>query len=154
MTHSDVPEETALHERRLDPVGPFHESVPIPAPDLQIHDQPILAGQMANDPVGIRQNRIMTGQGGQNVRFDLDAAKGFIQEEASENQDDRNQPRPSEAVTTAAHGHHRFPASPSRKGLRRKRLSIRRKINRLNVPEFLQKSTKGRKWEILVMPGV
>jgi len=30
---------------------------------------------------------------------------------------------------------------------------ILRKINRVNVSEFRQKSMKGRKWEILLLPG-
>ncbi len=43
---------------------------------------------MADDPVGVRQDGIVTGQRCQDVRFDPDTAEGFVQQDAPQDRRD------------------------------------------------------------------
>ena len=63
LLHADLPEKTALLQPCLYQLGPCHHGIPIPSPDCAIDDQPLLNGEMTDDPVGVRQDGIVTGQG-------------------------------------------------------------------------------------------
>ena len=76
-SHADLPEETALPEPGLDQLGPGHQIIPRSSPDLAIDDQPVLNGKMTDDPVGIRQDRVVTGQRCQDVGFDPDIGDSY-----------------------------------------------------------------------------
>jgi hypothetical protein len=77
LPHADLPEETALHEPGLNQLGPGHQIIPRTSPDLAVDDQPVLNGKMTDDPVGIRQDRVVTGHRCQDVGIDLDIG-GYI----------------------------------------------------------------------------
>ena len=92
LLHADLPEKTALPEPGLDQVSPGDQGVPVPSPDRDINDQPVLNGEMADNPVGVRQHGVVTGERCQNVRFDPHAAEGFLQQEPPQDHHDGEHP--------------------------------------------------------------
>jgi len=53
---------------------------------------------MADDAVGVGQDGIMPRQGGEDVRFDLQPAAGFVEQDASQNPQNGDDQRPAESV--------------------------------------------------------
>jgi hypothetical protein len=57
---------------------------------------------MADNPVGVRQNRIVTGQRCQDVRFDPDTV-GFVEQDGPQDRRDGGDQGPAETVTLEKH---------------------------------------------------
>ena len=100
---------------------------------------------MADDAVGVGQDGVVAGQRGEDVRFDPDAADGFVEQDGPQDRRDGGDQGPAETVALEKH-HLRLPYFPCP--------TIRRKISRVKVAEFRQKSTKGRKCDTRFIPGV
>ena len=92
LLHADLTEKTARLEPLLDRLARGDQGVPVLIPDLNIDDQPILDGEIADDPVGIRKDGVMTGERCQDVRFDPHTAEGFVQQEPPQDRRDGEYP--------------------------------------------------------------
>jgi len=139
---ADLSEQTACPESLFDRIPRGDQGVTIAARAGDIDHQPVLDREVPDDPMGIRQNGIVEGNRFQNIRFDPEEI-GFVNQNRPQDHRDKGDQWPVESV--AGEGHLYV--------LPRTRRKILRKIRRVNVSEFLQKSTKGRKWEILLLPG-
>jgi len=154
LLHSHLPEQAAFAKPRLDHLGRNHQVVPgslPPFPTRDIDNQSILDGKMANDTVGVRQDGIVTGKRCEDIRFDPDPVR-FVEQNGPQECRDGGDQKPVESVTLEKHRtsccwgqFYNLPPNI---------IMIRIKISRVNVAEFRQKSTKGRKWEIRFIPGV
>ena len=97
LLHADLPEKTALLQPGLDQFGPRHQIIPRTSPDLAIDDQPVLEGKMTDDPMGILQDGIVTGQRCQDIGFYSDIV-GYVQKDAPQDRSDGNHHRPAERI--------------------------------------------------------
>ena len=77
LLHADLPEKTALLQPGHNQLGPGHQIISGASPDLTIDDQSVLEGKMADDPVGVLQDRVVTGQRRQDIGFDPDIV-GYV----------------------------------------------------------------------------
>ena len=103
LPRPDLPEEAALPEPGLDQIGPGDQGVPVSAADRDIDDQPVLGGEMADDPVGVGQDGVVAGQRGQDVRFDPDAAEGFVEQDGPQDRRDGGDQGPAKTVALEKH---------------------------------------------------
>jgi len=97
LIHADLPEEAALTDFLLHNGCPFHKMLHIVRSATEVDDDPVLKGMMGDDVSGVGYNRVILGDGVDDIRLNRETLLcGKNQCESGQDNDDHE--RPAEGI--------------------------------------------------------